>query len=102
MDQATATKSIFLDTSHELPLPIDLSHHYSKTTKNRNASAVKRFYKYFKIPNIGNLAGGTLPRSLVGFQTKTERLLLHSTILERWQDSAQAYSLFGASLQCLS
>lgn len=40
------------------PAPVDLSHHYSKTTKNRTASDIKDFYKYFSIPGIGNLAGG--------------------------------------------
>ena len=40
--------------------PIDLSHHYSRTTKNRQPSSVKDFYKYFQIPGIGNLAGGLL------------------------------------------
>ncbi|KAI4128938.1 MAG: hypothetical protein LQ338_002490 [Usnochroma carphineum] len=40
------------------PAPLDLSHHYSHVTKNRGSSAVKDFYKYFRIPNIGNLAGG--------------------------------------------
>ena len=38
--------------------PVDLSHHYSRTTKNRNPSSVKQFYKYFQIPGIGQLAGG--------------------------------------------
>ena len=38
--------------------PLDLSHHFSRTTKNRNLSSVKNFYKYFNIPGIGNLAGG--------------------------------------------
>ena len=38
--------------------PVDLSHHYSRLTKNRNVSSVKDFYKYFTIPGIGNLAGG--------------------------------------------
>ena len=38
--------------------PIDLSHHYSKATRNRVASNIKQFYKYFAIPGIGNLAGG--------------------------------------------
>ena len=38
--------------------PVDLSHHYSRVTKNRVASSVKDFYKYFAIPGIGNLAGG--------------------------------------------
>ena len=38
--------------------PLDLSHHFSYTTRNRQASSVKEFYKYFQIPGIGNLAGG--------------------------------------------
>ena len=45
-------------SAEKRPAPIDLSHHYSRVTKNRNASAVKDFYKYFTIPGIGNLAGG--------------------------------------------
>ena len=44
--------------SNELLEPIDLSHHYSQVTKNRAASSIKDFYKYFLIPGIGNLAGG--------------------------------------------
>ena len=56
-------RATLVDASHEPLLPIDLSHHYSKTTKNRNASSVKDFYKYFSIPNIGNLAGGTSSHS---------------------------------------
>lgn len=44
-----------------LPPPLDLSHHLSPTTRNREASSVKDFYKYFLIPGIGNLAGGTTP-----------------------------------------
>lgn len=50
----------------EMPKPLDLSHHYSRVTKNRNASSVKGFYKYFSIPGIGNLAGG----SCFSFQTR--------------------------------
>jgi DNA-binding transcriptional MocR family regulator len=38
--------------------PKDLSHHLSRTTKLRQASSVKQFYKYFAIPGIGQLAGG--------------------------------------------
>ena len=38
--------------------PVDLSHHYSRITRNRYPSSVKSFYKYFQIPGIGNLAGG--------------------------------------------
>jgi len=39
-------------------VPLDLSHHFSYVTKNRQASQVKDFYKYFLIPNIANFAGG--------------------------------------------
>lgn len=41
-----------------LPEPRDLSHHFSEVTKNRLPSAIKEYYKFFKIPGIGNLAGG--------------------------------------------
>lgn len=41
------------------PLPKDMSHHYSDVTKARAPSRMKEFYKYFLIPNIGQLAGGT-------------------------------------------
>jgi hypothetical protein len=48
-------------TNMEKPAPRDMSHHYSRVTNRRIASQMKRFYKYFSIPGIGNLAGGTLP-----------------------------------------
>lgn len=38
--------------------PLDLSRHFSKTTRNRKESSIKDFYKYFAIPGIANLAGG--------------------------------------------
>ncbi|KAI4253548.1 MAG: hypothetical protein L6R42_007539 [Xanthoria sp. 1 TBL-2021] len=53
----------------EIPKPLDLSHHYSRVTKNRDASAVKDFYKYFGIPNIGNLAGGLPNNNYFPFDT---------------------------------
>ncbi|KAF2865758.1 aromatic amino acid aminotransferase [Massariosphaeria phaeospora] len=40
------------------PKPIDLSHHLSRSTRAREASSVKAFYKYFAIPGIAQLAGG--------------------------------------------
>lgn len=43
----------------DAPEPKDLSHHLSRTTKLREASSLKMFYKYFSIPGIGQLAGGT-------------------------------------------
>lgn len=42
----------------ELPDAKDLSHLYSRVTKNRVPSGMKSFYQYFLIPGIGNLAGG--------------------------------------------
>lgn len=43
------------------PKPLDLSHHYSEMTKHRYASQMKKFYQFFQIPGIGNLAGGRSP-----------------------------------------
>jgi len=40
------------------PTPVDLTHHLSRSTKAREASSVKQFYKYFQIPGIAQLAGG--------------------------------------------
>lgn len=42
---------------------MDLSHHYSYTTKNRLASFVKSYYKYYQIPGLANFAGGTAPQN---------------------------------------
>lgn len=39
--------------------PVDLSHHFSESAKNHTPSSIKKFYKFFQIPGIGNLAGGT-------------------------------------------
>jgi len=66
MSLAKMDSSSHVDT---LPEPVDLSHHYSNTTKNRNASAVKDFYKYFGIPGIGNLAGGLPNHNYFPFDT---------------------------------
>lgn len=41
------------------PLPKDMSHHFSDATKARIPSKTKEFYKFFQIPGIGQLAGGT-------------------------------------------
>ncbi|KAG9255362.1 aromatic amino acid aminotransferase 1 [Emericellopsis atlantica] len=58
-------------TPHSEPLapPRDLSHHFTRATKNRQASAIKMFYKFFQIPGIGNLAGGLPNVSLFPFDT---------------------------------
>ncbi|KAI5303327.1 hypothetical protein KEM56_007672, partial [Ascosphaera pollenicola] len=49
--------------------PLDLSHHFSATAKRREASDVKKFYKYFAIPGIRNMAGGMPNASLFPFDT---------------------------------
>lgn len=38
--------------------PIDFSYRYSDVAKARKPSIVKKYYKYYKLPGIGNLAGG--------------------------------------------
>jgi hypothetical protein len=40
------------------PEPVDFTHHLSRSTRAREASSVKQFYKYFAIPGIAQLAGG--------------------------------------------
>jgi len=51
------------------PAPVDMSHHYSKVTTNRDASKIKDFYKYFSIPGIGNFAGGLPNNNYFPFDT---------------------------------
>lgn len=44
------------------PKPKDFSHYYSVTTAHRIPSKMKEYYKFFRIPGVGNLAGGKFPR----------------------------------------
>ncbi|KAJ6782236.1 hypothetical protein PWT90_09225 [Aphanocladium album] len=53
----------------ELPLPQDLGHHFSEVTKRRTPSSIKEFYRFFAIPNIGNLGGGLPNDQLFPFDT---------------------------------
>ncbi|KAF9885424.1 hypothetical protein FE257_012946 [Aspergillus nanangensis] len=55
--------------STSLPPPVDLSHHFSSTTKRREASSIKELYKYFFIPGIANVAGGMPNPSYFPFDT---------------------------------
>ncbi|KAL6706208.1 hypothetical protein ACN47E_005943 [Coniothyrium glycines] len=48
----------FSSDPNSFPAPVDLSHHLSRSTKARDASQIKNFYKYFQIPGIAQLAGG--------------------------------------------
>jgi hypothetical protein len=43
------------------PKPKDFSHYYSVTTTHRVPSKMKEYYKFFRIPGVGNLAGGKHP-----------------------------------------
>lgn len=56
-------------SADKLPEPVNLSHHYSNVTKNRGASSIKDFYKYFRIPGIGQLAGGLPNHNYFPFDT---------------------------------
>ncbi|KAH7071526.1 pyridoxal phosphate-dependent transferase [Paraphoma chrysanthemicola] len=64
-----------------LPLPVDLSHHLSRSTKAREASSIKQFYKYFQIPGIAQLAGG-LPNDKYFPYDTLEAKVAHPN---RWQ-----------------
>lgn len=41
------------------PRPKDMSHHFSDVSLARIPSKMKEYYKYFLIPGIGQLAGGS-------------------------------------------
>lgn len=45
-------------TLKALPHPKDLSHLYSRVTKNRVQSNIKAFYRFIQTPGISNFAGG--------------------------------------------
>ncbi|KAL2760654.1 hypothetical protein ACRALDRAFT_1038399 [Sodiomyces alcalophilus JCM 7366] len=62
------------------PPPLDLSHHYSTITKLRQPSDLKKFYKFFQIPGIGNLAGGLPNPSFFPYDT----LEAQAAKPERW------------------
>ncbi|OAX80685.1 hypothetical protein ACJ72_04974 [Emergomyces africanus] len=61
-------------------LPVDLSHHFSVAARNRMASDVKKFYKYFAIPGIHNLAGGLPHSSYFPYDTLEATVALPSRI----------------------
>lgn len=52
-------QSIACDAEMAKPLPKDMSHYYSDVTKARKPNKMKQFYKFFEIPGVGNLAGGS-------------------------------------------
>ncbi|KAE9967661.1 hypothetical protein EG328_008065 [Venturia inaequalis] len=62
------------------PEPADLSHHLSRSTRARQASNIKQFYKYFLIPGIGQLAGGLPNNNYFPFDT----LEAKAALPERW------------------
>ncbi|KAI9830028.1 MAG: hypothetical protein M1819_005858 [Sarea resinae] len=77
MDASTDEK---VEGGHK-PKPLDLSHHWSRTTKNRTESNMKGFYKYFLIPGIANLAGGLPNESYFPYDTLEAAVALP----ERWK-----------------
>lgn len=46
------------------PAAKDMSHHYSDLAKARKPNVMKSFYKFFAIPGVGNLAGGSYKQLL--------------------------------------
>ncbi|KAK4502667.1 hypothetical protein PRZ48_006093 [Zasmidium cellare] len=38
--------------------PLDLSHHFSRSSQKRAPNVLKEYYKYLRNPDMGNLAGG--------------------------------------------
>jgi DNA-binding transcriptional MocR family regulator len=58
MASAQAAGSTNTMSSDKSSSPKDLSSHFSRSAKSRQASSIKQFYKYFLIPGIGQLAGG--------------------------------------------
>ncbi|KAI1827934.1 pyridoxal phosphate-dependent transferase [Xylaria intraflava] len=62
------------------PVPRDMSHHYSDITKARKPSTMKKFYKFFTIPGIGNFAGGLPNPQFFPFDT----LEAQSANANRW------------------
>ncbi|KAJ9664456.1 hypothetical protein H2201_005204 [Coniosporium apollinis] len=75
------TASMATPKQTELPEPVDLSHHLSRSTKSREASNIKQFYKYFSIPGIGQLAGGLPNHDYFPYDTLEARVALPS----RWK-----------------
>jgi hypothetical protein len=45
---------------HLSPKPVDLSHHFSKSSTKRVPNVLKEYYKFLRVPEMGNLAGGML------------------------------------------
>ncbi|EGY17655.1 aromatic amino acid aminotransferase [Verticillium dahliae VdLs.17] len=70
-------------TTRPKPPPLDLSHHYSTITNLREPSAIKKYYKYFQIPGLGNLAGGLPNAQFFPFDT----LEAQAAKPERWTPS---------------
>ncbi len=100
----SSTESLASASDVELPPPLDLSHLYSETTKHRTPSKMKKYYRHFQIPGIGNLAGGMLlapvqnpsPGALVGCPCRG----LHAG--RAAQDRARADQPTGGVQDCLT
>ncbi|OCL02977.1 aromatic amino acid aminotransferase [Glonium stellatum] len=67
--------------ANTLPEPVDLSHHLSRSTKAREASSIKQFYKYFLIPGIGQFAGGLPNANYFPYDTLEAKVALPN----RWE-----------------
>jgi hypothetical protein len=72
--------------------PLDFSYHFSRVTAARQASSVKRFYKYFQIPGIENLAGGMFI-DLSTFVSRVGERYLYNQSKSILIESLQAYPM---------
>ncbi|KAM7208718.1 Pyridoxal phosphate-dependent transferase [Naviculisporaceae sp. PSN 640] len=61
--------------------PLDLSHHFSFVSRNRLPNEMKKYYKLFQIPGIGNIAGGLPNVQFFPFDT----LEAKTAKPERWE-----------------
>ncbi|KAK4646512.1 hypothetical protein QC761_211150 [Podospora bellae-mahoneyi] len=73
-----------LSDDDDKPMPLDFTHHYSDTTKSRNASKIKAIYKFFQIPGILNIAGGLPNAQFFPYDT----LEAQAAKPERWSPSS--------------
>ena len=81
MDNYTLTRAMDNPVDDKPAGPKDLSHHLSQITRARPLSSIKRFYKYFGIPGIGQLAGGLPAEAYFPYDT----LEANVATADRWK-----------------
>lgn len=92
----TSTRELIADDDKidQRPPPVDLSHLYSDATRERTLGVVKGLYKYFRIPNIQNIAGGLPNYNYFPFDT----LEATAALPDRWKPTPNKRLDSGPSL----